>query len=300
MHRSPLTEIIIILVYVLLGFHILGPLVGFFVALPFYDGSMTDFIEAIKSPYGNESMRTPLLLMQGAATLTGLIGIPILYLRGRNQFLSPLFAPPISISNLLLIPFIVISFLPTIAPIIQWNADLNLPEALSGIESQLQKLEQSFAKATEFLTKFNSPGMFILALVVVAILPAFGEELVFRGILQPRLINLTNPHAGIWITAFLFAAMHLQFYGLVPRMLLGAMFGYLYLWSGNLIVPMLAHFINNAFSLLMIYLYQLGKTKLNPETDPAMPPYAIMVAVLIFILLILLFRRQTKSMIRDL
>jgi membrane protease YdiL (CAAX protease family) len=99
----------------------------------------------------------------------------------------------------------------------------------------------------------------LLNLFVVAILPAIGEELIFRGAFQKLFSQLfKNKHIGIWLAAALFSAIHLQFYGFIPRMLLGAIFGYLLYWSGSLWVPIWAHFVNNAMGVTLSYLSQKG------------------------------------------
>ncbi len=59
---------------------------------------------------------------------------------------------------------------------------------------------------------------------------------------------------GIWVSAILFSALHMQFYGFFPRMLLGAFFGYLLLWSGSLWLPIIAHFVNNCVAVIFYYL----------------------------------------------
>ena len=121
----------------------------------------------------------------------------------------------------------------------------------------MKSMEEKAREMTQVLTNFSSTGRLLVAFLVIAVLPGIGEELVFRGLLQNKLLALTrNPHVAIWVSAALFSAVHFQFYGFLPRMLLGAVFGYLYVWSGNLWVPILAHFVNNAFTLLMVYLYQ--------------------------------------------
>ena len=134
---------------------------------------------------------------------------------------------------------------------------------------------------------------------MIAILPAIGEELVFRGMLQPELQRATgNIHAAIWISAIMFSAIHLQFFGFVPRMLLGVMFGYLYYWSGNIIIPMLAHFVNNGFSLLMVYLYQLEIISIDLESGESASPLLVAFFTLItFGLLLYLkkFHRENNS-----
>jgi membrane protease YdiL (CAAX protease family) len=115
--------------------------------------------------------------------------------------------------------------------------------------------------------------------------------------LQSQLQRATkNVHAAIWISAFLFSSLHMQFFGFVPRLFLGALFGYLYSWSGNLIVPVLAHFINNAFSMIMLYLHQLGKIDIDVESTKAVPwPAVISGTILTFALLVylkILFERN--------
>ena len=137
---------------------------------------------------------------------------------------------------------------------------------------------------------FNSTGEFLFAFLIIAILPGIGEELVFRGLLQPQLHRATgNAHIAIWISAILFSAIHMQFFGFVPRVLLGALFGYLYLWSGNLIIPMFAHFMNNGFSVLMLYLHQLGIVDIDIETTEAAPwPAVIGFSIITFGLMVYL------------
>jgi len=119
--------------------------------------------------------------------------------------------------------------------------------------------------------------------------------------LQPQLQRATNNiHVAIWISAFLFSSLHMQFFGFVPRLFLGALFGYLYYWSGNLIVPMVAHFINNGFSVIMLYLHQLGKIDIDVESTKAVPWSAVISGtILTFALLvylrILFLRNRTAA-----
>jgi membrane protease YdiL (CAAX protease family) len=96
--------------------------------------------------------------------------------------------------------------------------------------------------------------------LLIAVLPAIGEELMFRGVIQRLLtVQFKNYHWGIWGSAFLFSAIHFQFYGFLPRMLLGALFGYMLVYTGSIVYPMIAHFVNNFASLLLAYLIQHGK-----------------------------------------
>src|SRR5690606_4911795 len=129
---------------------------------------------------------------------------------------------------------------------------------------------------------FHSAGELMFALVIIAILPAVGEEIVFRGLIQNELLRGTrNVHVAIWVAAILFSTIHFQFYGFVPRLLLGALFGYLYYWSGNLMLAILAHFVNNGVSVVALYLYQQGKFAFDIESQEAAPPQMVIISTIL-------------------
>ncbi len=123
--------------------------------------------------------------------------------------------------------------------------------AIKRVSLDWQATEQSSQQLLTVLMKPDGVLYGLLGVVVLALLPAFGEELVFRGSLQPILQQrLRNPHAGVWVSALLFSAIHGQWLGFVPRCLLGALFGYLVLWSGSVWPAMIGHFCNNLLSFL--------------------------------------------------
>ena len=143
---------------------------------------------------------------------------------------------------------------------------------MKGFEEWARKNEDLLKDITEYLTGFDSFGHFLIGFVVIAVIPAVGEELLFRGILQSQMIKaFGNPHVAIWLAGFLFSFIHFQFYGFIPRMLLGVIFGYLYYWSGNLLVAVLCHFFNNGITILMFYLYQLNMIDVNVEDTEKVP-----------------------------
>jgi uncharacterized protein len=156
-----------------------------------------------------------------------------------------------TICLLLVIPFI--NFLGAI------NGKMQLPGFLSGLEQHMKSWEDAAKILTEKFLKVNSFGGLMFNIFMIAVLPALGEELMFRGVIQRIFANWTrNHHWGIWITAFLFSAMHMQFYGFLPRLALGAMFGYLLVWTGTMWVPILAHFVNNLMGVLGYFLIEKG------------------------------------------
>lgn len=153
-------------------------------------------------------------------------------------------------------------------PFINWLAEINsnmhLPKILSGLETWMKQSEESATKITTLFLQVNSIGGLIYNLLLIAILPAFGEELLFRGTLQPLLKEQTrNSIAGIVLAAVIFSALHMQFYGFLPRMLMGVYFGFLFFWTQSLWVPVFAHLVNNGTAVIVSYMYG---NKSNLET----------------------------------
>ncbi len=176
---------------------------------------------------------------------------------------------------------------------VEWNANINFPEFMSGFEEWARGLEDQLAEATEKFTTFNNFGQFLLGFVAIAILPGVGEELLFRGVLQNSLHKWTkNAHVAIWVSAFLFAAIHMQFYGLVPRMMLGAVFGYLYVWSGNIWYPIISHIANNGISVIMVYWAHVNEEGVDIDSTESAPIALQVGGALVFIAFIIFFRNH--------
>lgn len=272
--KPPVINLIIILLMVGLGFVVLGPIIGFFFALPFYDGGMVALAESIQPPLEDPALKIPLYIIQGCATFVGLIVAPWVYLKRRGGTLGEMLSPErIEWIPSLLTVFVVIIFMAVNSVFIEWNANFDFPEFASDFERWAKEREDTAAGMTKFLTNFGSTGELVVALVVIAVLPAIGEEIVFRGLIQNELHQATkNIHISIWFAAILFSTIHFQFFGFVPRLLLGALFGYLYYWSGSLLLAILAHFVNNGVSVVALYLYQQGAFSFDvesPESQPA-------------------------------
>jgi len=156
-------------------------------------------------------------------------------------------------------------------PVINWTGELNshltLPSFMSGLENWMKTSEESAKKITDAFLQMNGIGDLFVNLIVVALLAAVGEELLFRGAMQNIFFEWTkNKHTAVWITAILFSALHAQFYGFLPRMLLGVVLGYLYIWSGSLWLSMLFHFLNNGMAVLFSFLIGKGAISEKAET----------------------------------
>ena len=138
--------------------------------------------------------------------------------------------------------------------LLSWlNEQLVFPEWAAPLEAWMREHEEMAQSFTGTLINGGGISPYLSNLAVIALMAAVSEELLFRGVLQ-RIIGrwTNNPHAVIWIAAVIFSAFHLQFYGFVPRMVLGAYFGYLLLWSKSIWLPICAHFFNNAISVTLM------------------------------------------------
>lgn len=151
-----------------------------------------------------------------------------------------------------------------VLPIINWlaavNMALELPDFLSGLEQKMHDMEASATEAQHLFLKTETISGLLLNIVMVALIPAVGEELLFRGVIQSFTTRITRSHiGGIWLAAFFFSAFHGQFFTFLPRFFLGAMLGYMLYWSGSLWLPILGHFINNAMAVIVGFLIDHGK-----------------------------------------
>lgn len=182
------------------------------------------------------------------------------------------------------------------------NANMHLPEWLSGIENWMKNAEEQAAELTEAFLKVETTGGLLFNIFMVAFLPAIGEELLFRGVIQRIFTDWTkNVHWGVWISAILFSALHLQFYGFIPRMFLGVLFGYLLVWSGSIWLPIVAHFINNGVAVVAMYL--IDKDLLSPEIEvigtTSDSYYMAAVSLFLIVVFMMMIKRQSIEDIQE-
>jgi len=198
-----------------------------------------------------------------------------------------------SLPLILLVGILVIGFMPFDAIFIELNQKLTLPESMKSILDWMKKSEDATAELTKFLTDFKEPRQLIVALIVVALLAGISEELMFRGVLQNIALRaFRNHHVAIWFAAFWFSFIHFQFFGFLPRMFLGALFGYLYFWTKNIWIPIFAHFVNNGFTLLMVYLYKNKTVKVDIESTESVPLTAALSSLILTVVILRFFYQK--------
>jgi len=282
--RNPLFSFFIVICFAFVGL-LIGNFAGLIGVLPFFDYNLSAVEGFLSNPISDESGRTPLLIVQGITSFFAFIIAPLLYIRyfERKRTEKYLFVADPILPAIILTVIIGQTFMFLNTPVIEWNMGLQFPEFLSEFEAYAQQQEEFLKEVTEFVTVFDTPGQFILGMVVIAIIPGIGEELLFRGLIQEKLsLLMKNPHIAIWVTGFLFGLFHFQFYGLFPRMLLGVLFGYLYWWSGSLLLAMIAHFFNNGFTILMVYLYQGEMINFDIEGTSEIPTQTVLISGILF------------------
>jgi membrane protease YdiL (CAAX protease family) len=167
-----------------------------------------------------------------------------------------------SANSMVLAVVVMLVALPAINLLAHINQQMTLPAFLEPLEAWMKRQEETAQLLTEQFMQVTIYSGLIINLLLMALLPAVAEELTFRGVLQ-KLLQGTKvaeaqsckvPHVAIWCSAILFSAIHLQFYGFLPRMLMGALFGYALAWTGSLLAPILMHFTNNAAAVVLYFI----------------------------------------------
>lgn len=156
-----------------------------------------------------------------------------------------------TMGQLLLAVTVMLVSLPAMNFLVKLNTELTLPESMGAIEKWMRESEDNAQQLVETMLGGDSVGSLIVSLLIIGVLAGLSEELFFRGALQNIIgSSRMSYHAAIWLTAFIFSAFHMQFYGFFPRWLMGAYFGYLLYWSKSLWLPVLIHIFNNS---LVVY-----------------------------------------------
>lgn len=189
--------------------------------------------------------------------------------------------------------------LPLINGLLQLNQQLKLPASMHSIEVWMQQSEETAKKITEAFLQGTDVNTLFVNLFVVAFMAALSEELFFRGVLQKVLMEcFKNKHLSVWIGAILFSAFHMQFFGFLPRMLMGAYLGYLFLWTGSLWPGIVAHFLNNGIAVYGNWLVNKGTIDADAENigmDSQQWVYVVISTIMVVTSLLLIYRTENKK-----
>lgn len=180
--------------------------------------------------------------------------------------------------------------LPWINAVGAWNNSIVLDGDLAGLYKSLRAKEDAATAMIEVFLEMNGPTQLVFTFFLIAVVPAIGEEMLFRGVLQPVFIRIVkNQHLGIWLTAFVFSFIHFQFFGFVPRLLIGVFLGYLFAFTGNLWYSIIAHMANNGIAVIGYYLLQHEFIKTSPDALGTSENAAILCGISVALTLIGLY-----------
>ncbi len=292
--RPPVIQLILSFCFVVVAGTLLSQFFLFIGSLIFHTDipGLINFTET-----GSDRTGRPKIQFVQVAQQTGLFLLPALilsyFLRNNGQtFLKIGMAP--RILSLILILMLGLVLLPVINITGELNSKMVLPEYFSGLQEWMENKESTASHLTSLLILSDGKASLPLNILILAVVPAFCEEVLFRGLFQQLACRTFNSsHAGIWFTALIFSTIHLQFFGFLPRLILGLVFGYLFFWSGNLWYPVAAHFVNNLVPVLFASQRGLDYAtgRMNELTGKSVLPAAIIISSA----LLYYFWKESKS-----
>lgn len=292
---SPFGKLLLLLGLILI-FSVLTALSGLLIGKLYFGSNLSELAVLISDPETDKAIGFVKFFQ-----LINQIGIFILPIVVYSFFVSSspgnylkLDTKPSAVS-LLVATLVVYSILPFLNYLAEWNQQIVLPDAFWGIEQWMKEKEIQAARLTAIFLKTDKLGGLSLNLLIVAFIPAIGEELLFRGVILRLVKEMTKSlHLAVIISAVIFSAIHLQFYGFFPRFLLGLLLGYSFVFTQNLWVPIFLHLINNASSVIIYYLHYNGFIKTSMESFGASPnPVYIIGSLLATVwLMIILYQKE--------
>jgi membrane protease YdiL (CAAX protease family) len=293
--NSAYVQLLILTAYALTGL-LISSIIGFIILLAMYG------MEVISNPANlmgeNLKYLNGLKMFQIISTI-GLFLLPPLFLsvtEGRKVEEFYGFKKPVLTVLMMVFLIMLVS-----VPLMEYTAILNQKMTLSGwlkpVENWMRQKEDEMARTTVLLLTVRKPVDFLVNMLMIAVLPAIAEELMFRGGIQRAFTKMfNNPHVAIWITAFIFSAIHFQFFGFFPRLFLGALFGYIYFWTKSLWYTMFAHFLNNGYAVCIALYMQKHNMPLDAaDSSTNFHWYGYLLSFIFTATLIYYFKNYTST-----
>lgn len=192
---------------------------------------------------------------------------------------------------------LIVVSIPAINWLVEINEGMKLPGIFKGLEDWMRDSENKTNELTEAFLNVTTPVGLVVNIIIIALLAAVGEELLFRGVILQLFVEwFKNIHIAILVSAILFSALHLQFYGFLPRMVLGILFGYIFIWSGSLWLPIVLHFLFNGITVVAAYLFHKGLIQTDIESFGVSDNVILVISsFLLTILLLFVIYRMGKS-----
>lgn len=286
-HRHPLSSLVMLMLIAVSGF-IVCTFIGFVLVYLFFG---SEALTSLRNGIASSKMQRLFLAFYSVGTF---VVPPVVLARTETnniyQYLKVRIPRPWYL--LVLAILIMLCITPFIEFTVFLNQQMKLPSLFESVENWMRYKEMEAEVLTKQLLVMNSVGGLLANLLVIAVIPALGEELIFRGCIQKIIAKWTgNEHLGVWVSAIIFSTIHFQFFGFLPRLLLGVLFGYLLVYSSSIWVPVFAHFYNNASAVFAAFMLQRqGKTLENLTKPEFQQWYLVCISVIFTALLLALFR----------
>ena len=282
---------VVILFILGLAFQFLGA----FLAAWIYDFSFSDVLEL--GAYDDPNYVAALKMMQMLGSV-GTFIVPaflLSFLFEGDLFSFYKFRNPTAMAPMLLVILMMVSVIPFINYLAEINLKMEIP--IRALDELLRSLESNAEEMMVAFTATNSIGGLLVNLLMIAVIAAVGEELIFRGLIQRLMTQMIrNAHLAILITALLFSAFHFQFFSFLPRFVLGLILGYMMYYGQSIWYPILAHFVNNAMGVIYYYFNSRGSADdmLEEIGTSTLIPVAAVVSLALFLLFAVLWYYQTE------
>ncbi len=289
-------------ILILLAFMILGAIIGSLLSLmlvkPIFHVDIFENLNILSLDKSNEQYAPIIKFIQFVQVIFVFI-IPaqlFAYFKSNgntNEYLSITKPKTLFVLFALLLIFLSSPFISYLSVI---NESVVFPESLASIENYFRSKEIQAAAATEIMLTANTITDLFVNILIIGFLAAFSEEILFRGLLQKLLINkIKNVHVAIWLTAFIFSAFHLQFFGFIPRLFLGVFLGYAFYFSKSIWIPILMHFMNNTVAVVIDYLYKHQLTSINPNENNYFGYIGLCISIISTIIVIWYWNKTTLN-----
>jgi membrane protease YdiL (CAAX protease family) len=270
----------------------IGNLLGLGIIAAMYGLNL--MMELAQLNFSNPQTIPALYILQVVTTTIPIFLTPVIFgywvAKAPAEYIKPTIRIP---WMLFIVAFFVMFFS---SPLIEFLSNINqqmvLPKWLHGLEQWMKESEESARRITATILQMQTVWDCIKNIILIGLLTAIAEEFMFRGGIQTIMQKWTkNTHVAIWVTAAIFSAFHMEFYGFLPRLLLGALFGYFVAWSGSIWPAVWGHFLNNGSAVLITYLYQKKHIKLNPDDTDVFSWWQYILSLIIIIILLLVYKR---------
>ena len=292
--NSPFVQFLLLAVFALVGVVVFA-LLGFALSLAIYGWALLKDTSWMNGQTGQYLGAFKLILV---FQQLGLFLMPAIALSWSERKKITDFYPTKTpkASHLLLVLLLMGCATPIFGWVNEMNQKMTFPDFLKNVEIWMRASEDQLAKTTAAILQMKSPTDFLINILVIGVAPAICEEFLFRGALQRTFLRVfSNAHVAIWVSAIIFSAIHLQFFGFLPRLFLGAAFGYLCYWTGSIWYGVFAHFLNNSFAVSVAWYLQKNNLPLSKADETNFAWYGYLISAILTLVLFKILKDRTAQ-----